>query len=742
VQNESKSRIALFFHGPLLGGTCRAELGRRLLRALEGAGVLVEAREFWRGAELTGGVAAREPHSEETATEETGLGRTLQLSDGAGSFEVHSTLTDAELAELRRWSQNRVPEGAALLVLADEGEEQLAARASLDVPESGALLAITLEDAVRFADAPESLGMRIREFGPLMSAEALDAAQAGAPDAELDGAPDRQQARSNTALRIAHDTDTASRWLAELLSSALPETKLSVLGNRDADIQSCDLYVQLGAQSSQLRLALFAGKACIATMHEANAALLPHHGLGWPIGLHGAGEDAVPDIDGLVLALRQACTDRQAARNRGERGRQHALRVASHAEPWPLASSQLDLAPMAKLEASARRSSVRLEAPIFASNSYGRIARETARQYVEDPLLDVGLSPIGRPERSLDTDADLLPLLKPSWDEADVCIRSGWPFRHDRPRARRWVQRFDWEYGAPPREIAARLANGPDEIWVHSEHVREGLRAAGVPEALIRVMPHGFDPELFAPGREALPELAARIGERHAFLFAGAAIPRKGIDALLAAWLQAFRRDEPVCLVCKVSAGTSDYGGQQQIELLQRIAGHPEAPELILLDADLSDDDMGRLFATVDTLVHPYRGEGFGMPVLEARGAGLPVIVTAGGAPTEFLLETGTLAVAAERVPAKIPEATLGNAWLLDPDPDELAQGLRMAWQHADALRAEAQRDTAHYRQEHSWARRCADQTRRLHELSEGAQAARARRASEALAAGASKTLL
>ena len=54
------------------------------------------------------------------------------------------------------------------------------------------------------------------------------------------------------------------------------------------------------------------------------------------------------------------------------------------------------------------------------------------------------------------------------------------------------------------------------------------------------------------------------------------------------------------------------------------------------LDADLADAEMAALYRACDVLVHPYRGEGFAMPVLEAMASGLPVIHTAGGPTDEF----------------------------------------------------------------------------------------------------------
>ena len=46
------------------------------------------------------------------------------------------------------------------------------------------------------------------------------------------------------------------------------------------------------------------------------------------------------------------------------------------------------------------------------------------------------------------------------------------------------------------------------------------------------------------------------------------------------------------------------------------------------IDRILSETEMAGLYAACDCLVHPFRGEGFALPIVEAMACGLPVIVT------------------------------------------------------------------------------------------------------------------
>ena len=55
-------------------------------------------------------------------------------------------------------------------------------------------------------------------------------------------------------------------------------------------------------------------------------------------------------------------------------------------------------------------------------------------------------------------------------------------------------------------------------------------------------------------------------------------------------------------------------------------AARPNAPEILHLNTDLPSDALPGLYTACDCLVHPYRGEGFGLPVLEAMACGTPVV--------------------------------------------------------------------------------------------------------------------
>jgi glycosyltransferase involved in cell wall biosynthesis len=156
-------------------------------------------------------------------------------------------------------------------------------------------------------------------------------------------------------------------------------------------------------------------------------------------------------------------------------------------------------------------------------------------------------------------------------------------------------------------------------------------------------------------------------------------------------------------VVKPVGSGTC-YAGYHLGGLLARVARHPAAPRVLLLDDDLSAAEMAGLYRACDLLVHPYRGEGFGMPVLEARACGLPVLVTRGGATDDFAGGPGTVGIAAPRRPVDLPGAHLGRPWVLEPDPASLGAALDGALAGLAELRREAVAEAAAVRARFGWA--------------------------------------
>jgi glycosyltransferase involved in cell wall biosynthesis/predicted O-methyltransferase YrrM len=301
---------------------------------------------------------------------------------------------------------------------------------------------------------------------------------------------------------------------------------------------------------------------------------------------------------------------------------------------------------------------------------------------------------------------------------ADVYVRHRWPPDFTPPAGGgAFVLVQPWEYGRLPRAWVGSIREVVDEVWAYSRAVERAYIASGVPAERVKVIPLGVDTDRFRPG---LPPLPMRTDRRVRLLFVGGTIWRKGFDVLLAAYRTAFRAADDVCLVVKEFGAGAFYRGQTAGDEVSRHRADPTAPAIEYLTDDLSEPDLPRLYAACDALVHPYRGEGFALPVLEAMACGLPVVVTAGGPTDEFVPPP-----ACWRVPAAVayfpdetvgPWETAGRPWCLEPDPHALAEILRAV---AADVRGRQERGAAGRRAAPgwTWARAAAAVEDRVREL-------------------------
>jgi glycosyltransferase involved in cell wall biosynthesis/ADP-heptose:LPS heptosyltransferase/tetratricopeptide (TPR) repeat protein len=257
-----------------------------------------------------------------------------------------------------------------------------------------------------------------------------------------------------------------------------------------------------------------------------------------------------------------------------------------------------------------------------------------------------------------------------------LTIRHQWPPNWSPVSEGKLVVIQPWEYGALPQEWVAQAGN-VDEFWVPSRIVRSMYVTSGIPPQKVRVLPNGVDIRKFRPGAQPL---ALPTRKKFKFLFVGGTIHRKGPDILLNAYLNAFKATDDVCLVIKDFGGGSVYRGQTAADMIAAARKQPNAPEILHLTEELPADKMPSLYAACDCLVHPYRGEGFGMPVLEAMACGLPVVVTQGGSTADFVsLDAGWFIPAREqRLGRKVGDIPLvGDCVLLEPSMPHLASILR-----------------------------------------------------------------
>lgn len=228
---------------------------------------------------------------------------------------------------------------------------------------------------------------------------------------------------------------------------------------------------------------------------------------------------------------------------------------------------------------------------------------------------------------------------------------------------------FFWEESLIPAATVAVLNADFDAVLAPSRFVAKALVDSGVGVPVVTI---GQAPDL-APFA-ALPARPQRTGP-FVFLHVSSAFPRKGLDALLAAWAQAFTSTDPVRLVIKAFPNPHNDAAAQ-IDRLR--AEHPRAAPIELIDGELAAGQILTLYQTSHAVVLPSRGEGYNLPAAEAMAAGVPVIVTAHGGHLDFC-STQTARLVERRFAASRSHLATPHSLWAEPDVDDLAAALREA---------------------------------------------------------------
>jgi glycosyltransferase involved in cell wall biosynthesis len=167
------------------------------------------------------------------------------------------------------------------------------------------------------------------------------------------------------------------------------------------------------------------------------------------------------------------------------------------------------------------------------------------------------------------------------------------------------------------RSVIARAARSADAIVVPTAAVREELARHVELRRPAVVVGEGVSADL-VPGADA-DVRAARLGlPAGEYLVTLATIePRKGLDVLLSALAARRMPDVPLLVVGQAGWGAVDVAAR---------AAELGVSHRVRLMGRLPDEDLAVVLARATVLVSPSRAEGFGLPVLEAMAAGIPVV--------------------------------------------------------------------------------------------------------------------
>lgn len=256
----------------------------------------------------------------------------------------------------------------------------------------------------------------------------------------------------------------------------------------------------------------------------------------------------------------------------------------------------------------------------------------------------------------------------------DVRIRQVWPpVWVRRNSTERLIVIQPWEFGSIPLNWIEGI-NSVDAIWVPSAYCKRSFIQGGIDPDKVWVIPNGFDPGEIKPANPKTTNSKCKL------LFLGGTIFRKGVDVLIKAADQL--SDSHLAgmeLLIKAVGMDSFYKDQSILE--ECLVSHPRVNARTRIERSyLSRSATLDLIAEADLLVHPYRSEGFGLPILEAMALGTPVLHTQNGATNEFCGPSESWLIPSVFTTSQVP--LVGSAMLADrcywwePSVDSVAEAL------------------------------------------------------------------
>jgi GT2 family glycosyltransferase len=239
-------------------------------------------------------------------------------------------------------------------------------------------------------------------------------------------------------------------------------------------------------------------------------------------------------------------------------------------------------------------------------------------------------------------------------------------------------------------------ANQMDEVWVPSTFNAQVFREAGVRRP-IHTVPLGVDTNYFHPAI-----LHKRPSARFVFLSIFEWIERKAPELLLRAYAEEFGAEDDTLLVLKVWDHHLSYEVPRQVE---RLMAGSTARVALLLNQPIAAQQMGSFYRGADCFVLPTRGEGWGMPILEAMACGLPVIATDWGAQRDFFGEELGYPLRIKGLTPAIARSPYyaGLRWA-EPDLEHLRALMRYVYEHPEEARATGARAAEAVAAKWTWA--------------------------------------
>uniref|UniRef100_A0A7S1M7U1 Glycosyl transferase family 1 domain-containing protein n=1 Tax=Neobodo designis TaxID=312471 RepID=A0A7S1M7U1_NEODS len=332
--------------------------------------------------------------------------------------------------------------------------------------------------------------------------------------------------------------------------------------------------------------------------------------------------------------------------------------------------------------------------------------------YVSDNIMRMSMEPAG------------LPLIAPPSDIVIWVSHAGpWSYYNHELVLRRpdyFVGRSMYEFTKIPKQWVAQI-KPINEVWAPGKWVRDVFVANGIDASKIIVMPEAIDVEYFDPGVRRtipLPLVGRHLKWKRFCNGAGSASnfkffsnfkwePRKGWEILFEAYFREFSRSAAVSLYVLTNVVGTMLSNVTQIESQFELWAATRGlntdmrskPHFCIITETIPEELIGDLYNSADAFVLPTRGEGWGLPTIQAMSLGKPTISTAWGGQMEFMSRETSFMIELDGL-EEIPEDSiyghdLGKKWAV-PSVRHTAELMRYVMTEREHAAAVGRRARAH----------------------------------------------
>lgn len=244
--------------------------------------------------------------------------------------------------------------------------------------------------------------------------------------------------------------------------------------------------------------------------------------------------------------------------------------------------------------------------------------------------------------------------------------------------------------------------NEMDEVWLTSEFAKKSFVDSGVKVPCYNIG-EGIDPNYFHP--DILPFFNPPK-EKFRFFSNFAWGRRKGVDVLFEAFRREFNDDEDVCLMLKV---LPSYWGHKIQDEMKLVYERKHSAPVYVYDVETPKWELGRFYTMANVFLWPSRGEGYGLPALEALACGLPVLASNHSAHLEFLTKAGKPRPGVELINGHLELYDKGDSvyypgfhWFM-PSVEDMRKKMRMMYEKYSHYKEAALETSKEIRNEFDW---------------------------------------